>query len=583
MPDLPLYKRCVLFGALAWLALLPARAPDALLPVCQLQGSGFDSPYTGLPVRVRGVVYADQDQASPAGFYLQQTGCDARPETSDGIFVRLSAPGEIVQPADRVEVSGIVQEYYGQTELLAGPAAVQRLSDGSPLPPPVELDPPFDAGQARLYFERLEGMRVSLSDGRVVGPTDSRGRTWLARAGLGLAHILSGDPDRTGAVICTGGGMQRLQAAAAGDRAAGLSGPLSYDFGVYCLEPFEAFVHTPAVPATILPPPGAPRLATFNLGGLFDTTDDPLTDDEVLSYTEYRRRVRKLAQALHGALGEPAIVVVQEVESLPVLLELVSPPYILAVYRAVLVEGPDRRGIDTGLLYRPDQVRLLEAWTRQACTGLQDGLEPDGNGDLQNPANTLTCDRDGDGVLDGSRLFSRPPLAARLQLSADGGTGQELWLIANHFKSRKEDTPWNAYTAARRAEQGAFVAGLAREILAAHPGAALAVLGDLNDLPGSPALRPLAALGFEDLLNRLGPAQQYTYIYQGVAQPLDHILLRPSTGLIAGLPAAARINADYPYSLAANTASLLRASDHDPLSVVITPPACRLALPLVFK
>jgi hypothetical protein len=63
-------------------------------------------------------------------------------------------------------------------------------------------------------------------------------------------------------------------------------------------------------------------------------------------------------------------------------------------------------------LYNAERVRLLSYEVRQGCTALVDGLGPDGNLDVTNPQNTITCDADGDGVLDGNRLFSRPPLLA---------------------------------------------------------------------------------------------------------------------------------------------------------------------------
>jgi len=47
----------------------------------------------------------------------------------------------------------------------------------TPLPTAVELNPPFQNDAARAYFEMLEGMYVGLSNGLVVGPTDSDDRT----------------------------------------------------------------------------------------------------------------------------------------------------------------------------------------------------------------------------------------------------------------------------------------------------------------------------------------------------------------------------------------------------------------------
>jgi hypothetical protein len=62
------------------------------------------------------------------------------------------------------------------------------------------------------------------------------------------------------------------------------------------------------------------------------------------------------------------------------------------------------------LLYRSDRFEIIESKT---LPGLYNswwtGWGVDGNQDVYNPANTVTCDSDGDGALDGNRLFSRPP------------------------------------------------------------------------------------------------------------------------------------------------------------------------------
>ena len=66
----------------------------------------------------------------------------------------------------------------------------------------------------------------------------------------------------------------------------------------------------------------------------------------------------------------------------------------------------------------------------------------------------------------------------------------------------------------------------------------MVVVGDLNDYQFSP---PLASLKtgtadgtgpsiLTDLITTLPANQQYTYVYNGVSQVLDHILVTPSAG-----------------------------------------------------
>jgi predicted extracellular nuclease len=159
---------------------------------------------------------------------------------------------------------------------------------------------------------------------------------------------------------------------------------------------------------------------------------------------------------------------------------------------------------------------------------------------------------------------------ARLEVrSAGGGQGrtQELWVIVNHFKSKTNDTPEVEYTLPRRIEQAAFVAGLAGEIMAAHPGADLIVLGDLNDYLNSQPLAVLTDAGLDNLLFEVPKPERYSYIYQGESEVLDHVLISPDLWGEFEAVEPVHINADYPgaYEYASGVAR--GSSDHDPVLV----------------
>ena len=532
----------------------------------------------------------DLDQASQRGFFLQAPDCDNLPSTSDGIFVFLGERIDVVTPGDRVELTGVVNEYYGQTELQVAPANINLLSHGNPLPAMLELNPPFSNDAARAYFESLEGMYVGLSRGLVVGPTDAEDQTWLVNANLGIERVFYGDPRGAGEVICSGDdGLFKINPQAkAGDAVQNLVGVLDFRFGVYCVEPAAAPLVLPAatqpeISGFSTSDPPSFSLATFNLEGMFDTLDDPLTEDPLISLTEYQRRLRKHALAIGQEIGHPALLAVQEVENLTVLQDLVARPEMQASYAILWQEGLDRRGLDVALLYRPDQVNILSYQSRQSCTGLQDGLEPDGNDDMANPQNALTCDRDGDGLLDGNRLFSRPPLLVHLLARPAGAPASyvDLWLIVCHFKSKIQDTSTIQYTLPRRLEQARFVAGLAEEILSADPLANLVVLGDLNDHPDSQPLAEFFGRGFRNAMNWAEKEERYTYIYRGISQTLDYLLLYPQPTLLPFSVKPVHINADYPASYLKDIDTPNRSSDHDPIVVSFTPVEPTIYLPLV--
>ena len=107
---------------------------------------------------------------------------------------------------------------------------------------------------------------------------------------------------------------------------------------------------------------------------------------------------RRRARAIHQ-LGEPAVLALQEAENSNVLAALLDRPEIRADYGFLLLDGPDERGLDVAIAYQPALVQVYSYQAQQGCTALVDGLGPDGNRDVLNPQNNLTCDLDGDDSL----------------------------------------------------------------------------------------------------------------------------------------------------------------------------------------
>jgi predicted extracellular nuclease len=561
--------------------------------ICSIQGTGFTSPYAGNSVRTQGIVYADQDDTSKRGFYLQDPGCDENPSSSDGIFIHLSDNVNLVNPGYAVEVAGKVKESYGMTLIEAQPEDVTILSRANPLPEPVELNPPDQ--ESRYYFETHEGMYLRLGLGRVVGATNAALRSWLVRSDLGIERIFQGDLPGRERIICVSdaGNYPIDPQVKVGDELSSLLGALHYESGVYCL---RLFAPAEVLQSTIRPPDDptsfesdfAFNLATVNLAELFDTVDDPEKDDPVYTAAEYQRRLEKLALLIHNSLAEPDVIAVQEAENRDVLQSLVNHPEIQADYQIVWQESPDPRGLDVALLVREDRATLLDYASYQGCTHLVDGFGPDGNGDPDDPSNLITCDRDGDGSLDGNRLFSRPPLLVRLRFCAAGCAQSnpeaiELSIIVSHFKSKSEDTPLEELTLPRRVEEAEFVADLVGQLLAADPQANLVVAGDLNDFPDSQPLRILEEAGLIDLSDSLVNAERYSYNYQGVSQILDYLLVHLSQGVVAVGETIRHVNADFPVGFGDVAGAVYRSSDHDPVTAYFKQFAPESYLPRVTR
>ena len=112
----------------------------------------------------------------------------------------------------------------------------------------------------------------------------------------------------------------------------------------------------------------------YNLENLFDIYDDPAKHDEEYlpdgknNWTEvkYRKKVSNMAQVIRAMKDDNkvyhAVLGVSEIENRLVLEDLVSDPQIAdANYQIVHYDGPDRRGVDVALLYKPEYFHYLDS------------------------------------------------------------------------------------------------------------------------------------------------------------------------------------------------------------------------------
>jgi hypothetical protein len=469
-------------------------------------------------------------------------------------------------------------------------------------------------------------MSVSLADGLVVGPTSRYDETWVVRADLGIDRVHHDDPAGTGVIVGVddAGSFEITPEAKVGDGTQGLAGALDFSFGVFKMQLVSGPVLAPTPDPPLygdadgdgdvdrddklfiqahlnerVPPgpasadltgdgritgrdvaamvhllneveikPSEFTAATFNLFTLFDTYDGD--GSPALTPEEYELKLDKLAETIHDALREPTLIAIQEVENMTVVEDLADRPEIDADYEAVLGEGLTNAGFDVGLMYRTDRVTVLQWEERQGCTTLVDGLGPDGHGGVTNPSNDITCDSDGDGVLDGNRLHYRPPLVVHTEIRCpdpDCDRVQDLWVIVNHFISKGPDTDEIAYSLPRRTEEAAHVAELVDEILAVDPQADVMVMGDLNDTVASLPLAALTAGELDNLLVEVPLEERYSYIYQGVSETIDHILISPDLWENYQIVEPAHVNADYPAEYQEVPDLARGGSDHDPVIV----------------
>ncbi len=205
----------------------------------------------------------------------------------------------------------------------------------------------------------------------------------------------------------------------------------------------------------------------YNLENLFDTYDDPAKNDEEFlpegknKWTEakYNKKLHNMATVIRtmaDANGRyHTILGVSEIENRLVLEDLVSQPEIAeANYQIVHYDGPDRRGVDVALLYKPEQFTYIDSESIP-FTFEGSAIEFAMNREQQKKFRT----RDilmVHGTIDGEHFaFYVAHLPSRI-----GGKGGDL-----------------------RSRGGEIIYNHALGMMEKYPGIKIAVMGDMNDNP----------------------------------------------------------------------------------------------------
>ena len=273
----------------------------------------------------------------------------------------------------------------------------------------------------------------------------------------------------------------------------------------------------------LLDPPLAAdwSLVSQNLNRLFDDIDDP-EDDRVLSRKRYRERVRQLAEKIVGNFGQPDILALQEVEKRAILQAVADEVEALGGrrYRAFLVDGNDRSGIDVGYLVADDlDIRRVEP------------LFAD---------HRYRYDKKGRSVE--APLYARPPLL--LEFCREGRC---MTLVNVHLRSMRglRHRSKGKRIALKRRLQAETLADWVQDFQQRHPRRALALVGDFNAL--TPSDRYVDVVGIirgnpdperprhrsrdrvePDLVDpgeALSRGKRYSYRYKKRKQLLDYLLL----------------------------------------------------------
>jgi predicted extracellular nuclease len=535
----------------------------------QIQGTSHISPYKGKPVNgVLGVVTA----VGPNGYWIQSTTPDSDNATSEGLYIYTNKAVITVAIGDDVSVDGSISEYRpgGGTNLttteLTGPK-VTVISSGNALPAPVvigvdRIAPPQviedgnplnveytqalfrPATDAIDFYESMEGMRVTVRDAKVVGPSKSFGEMTVV-PGQNVDAITT----RRGGVLYSGydhPNAMRIQLddallplgsmpqADVGDSIAGDTvGIMDYTFNNPKLEVMAA----PSITLGGLQREVTRRqsdnqlaISTFNVENLAPADPqikfDRLAGQVVNNLKSPDILALEEIQDNSGAVSDGTVDSTQTTDKLIAAITAAGGPAYTArwVNPGDLTDGGAPGGnIRQVFFYRADRgvgfakAPAGDSTTAESLTMVHGRPHLALNPGRVTPTNAAWSD-------------SRKPLAAEFTFR-----GKTVFAIANHFASKGGDDPlfgeWQQplrSSEVQRHLQAQEIRTFADQLLAADPRADIVVLGDINDFEFSQTTDLMVGSGataLVDLPRTLPMKERYSYVFEGNSQVLDQILI----------------------------------------------------------
>ena len=542
--------------------------------IAEIQGSGNTSPHEKEIVTLTGVVTA----LTRTGFFLQTPDdkADQNPLTSEGIFVfTRTPPGGQVAIGNVVEVSGEIQEFRPRNDSTSltttelshrlGENNLKVISKDGVLPKPVVISAADFSSNKLDQLERYEGMRVSIAELTVVGPTDGRVDIKTASAvsngifygvvkglprpfretGLDIREFnamadrdkvksslpnlklwdanpeilrvdsieqqiykaadLGADAQKLGIL----GGAQVSPPAlnvSTFTEVRGLVGVMHYESGSYAFLKDPDNRPTGGVPGKLnpllVPTDRQFTLAGMNLENFFDDQDDPDIKEDVLTPEAFERRLKKVSMAVRDYLQMPDVIGTVEIENIAALKKLAD-----KINTDAVAAGKPNPKYEAYLIEGNDgrgiDVGFLVKSSRVKV------LEVKQLGKADKFKNPDTGEEE--------FLNDRPSLMLRASID-DEKTGKpfEFTLVVNHLKSflGYSDPKQMANVRLKKKLQAEFLARFLQDRLKADPNERIALLGDFNafqfndgvmdvigTIKGKPAAKDEVLMASDDLLN----------------------------------------------------------------------------------
>jgi predicted extracellular nuclease len=588
----------------------PPPPPSGLESIGSVQGAADASPFDGQAVSVAGVVTGDfqdgdaDDRRNLRGFYVQDSP-DGNDATSDGIFVFDGAsPTVDVNVGDAVEVSGTVDEFFGETQINASSVTVTGTGSitATPISLPTAATITNNDGDLLADLERYEGMLVEFTDTLTVTHLrnlERFGEVTLSEGGRLYQFTNENAPDvdayntyrdlvaRRSIVLDDGLTEQNpedlhyLEAGAAagysirlGDTLDGLTGNLRFSRGSGGDgdEAWRVMPTTDPSFVSVNPRPGAPavggglRVGAFNVLNFFTTLDTgastcgPAGNSGCRgadSSEEYDRQLAKTVTALLESGAD--IFGLTELEnnaseSLSALVDAMNASAGSADFAYIDTGTIHNDVIKAGIIYRATKVTPVGAYA--------------------------LLDRSVDSRFNDAR--NRPALAQAFEVDA---TGARMSVVVNHLKSKGSDCDADGdpnigdgqgnCNLTRETAASALVDWIATDPTGSGDDDYL-IVGDMNAYNLEDPIEVFRSGGLTNLLD--GTPSPYSFVFEGMSGAFDYALA--TAGLATQVTGAIEwhINVDeppiYDYNLEFGRSAALfddstpyRASDHDPVIV----------------
>ena len=559
----------------------PGPDPEDVTPIADIQGTGSESPLQGETVKTRGVVTASYPDGGLNGYYVQTPGTggadDETPGASDGIFVYSPDTVGSISIGDHLELTGIVSEHYGQTQISVGANGLTTLEEPAEAVKPVEDAFPTDEAER----EALEGMllqpsgELTVSDnyntntyGEVVlatGEGTLPQATDVARPGSEEAEAIEADNLEREVILDDGATVNFLEndkdvplpyvsndAPVRVGATATITSPvvLGFDHEKWRFQPTTRLTGANAdavqpasfsdtrteVPEAV---GGQISLASFNVLNYFTTTGDQLSgctyyDDREGNHITVRGGCEARGAANAESLKRQESKIVTAINKLDA-----------SVVSLMEIENSAKFGDDRDVALETLVERLNEAAGTEKWDFVPSPEEVPADEDvirtalIYQPAE-VAPQKDST-ILDDEDAFSnaREPLSQAFAPKDDSGEVEKdktFVTISNHFKSKGSgEGPGNEDSGdgqgasnADRVKQAKSLVDFAGERQKAAGSDYVYLLGDFNSYTQEDPMQVFYEAGFKDVASE--KTDKSTYVYGSRTGSLDHVLALDSAG-----------------------------------------------------